>query len=311
MKKRFAPIIYTQDDLIEVVETVDTTINKDVLPNLTELIKVTEGKTELSENVLFNTLNLKDDSIFFKRVETVVKKYVAILQILKSKISDELSDTVTSNTHNVNTKIAFALISEGIFLSTELIRVINYLTGRYYSEEPSDLDPKVKQQLSHQLIILVKIIPELEKANFKQIVDTIGQVPTLKTLRYEETSTIPTELVLDFFKDTFKIKDFYTTTLLKRFLGYFHYKEEKKTHKDISRSFIGNPLYHIQLLIIDLQSLRLASIKNDARITELRILELKNNAEGKPDAEINKAIKYYEEKANKLNLKIKKLSEIR
>ena len=311
MKRRHGPIIYKQDDLLEVVETIDTTINKDVLPNLTELIKITSSKTELSENMLFSQLNLKSDEVFFKRIESIVNKYVKIIPTLKTKISEELSDTVTSNTHNVNTKLVFALISEGIFLSTELVRVFNYITGKFYSEEQSDLDSNIKQQTSHQLMVLVKILPELEKANFKSIVDTIGQVPTLKTLRYEETSTIPTELVLDFFKDTFNIKDFYTTTLLKRFLGYFHFKKEQKSHKDIARSFIGNPLYHIQLLIIDLQSLRLDSIKNDARITELRILELKNNADGLPDAKINKAIKYYEEKANKLNLKIKKLSEIR
>jgi len=291
------------------IDNIERSIVKEVLPALDGLQKEATTHDELSDNILFSQLKLKSDSDFFKRVDNIVSKYKHILSDLKQRVAEELPDTITSNTHNLNSKIALALVSEGIFLSIEILEVFAYIIATFYTKSDSDLEKGVKLKNANKLMTLIKMIPELEKSDLDKVVKTIGNIPTIKTLKQEDESTIPVDLVMDFFSDSFGIKDFYTQTLTKRFMGYFKFKEERKAHADISRNFIGNPIYHLRIFLIDMQVLRLEGYKEDVQLLELRLLELRNQNSNTPNAEVSKAIAYYETKVNKLKLKIEKIRE--
>ena len=311
MRKQLTETIYKRDDLLEIIDNVEKTINKTVLPYLKELQSDTDGKKELSENVVFMSLKLKDDKELFRRLENVVIKYNNIIPILKSKLEEEISDTLQTSSANINIRLVFSLVSQGIFLSVELISILNYTINRYYTKSESELESGTKTMLGNKLMTLIKMLPELEKANFNKIAEVIGNIPTLKTLRHEESSVIPVDLVIGFLSDNFKIKEFYTQSLIRKFIEFVGFKKDYGIDKDITKQFIGNPIYHIRLFLVDLEYLRLTKLKDEARLLELRLMELKNQNMNKPSKEVAKAIRYYEDKINKLNLKIEKLSEVK
>jgi len=299
-RRNLKTVILSNDELIEILDTVETSIHKDVLPSLESLIKQTKDLNKITDNVLYGRLKLKHDDEFFKRVEKIVVKYNEILPSLKDKIKNELSDNITSTSGNINNNIALSMISAGVFLSTTLVGLIQFIVANNYSEQKVGMDKKLVSFNIKNTLLLVKVLPEFEKADFKKIVETIGEIPILKTLRYEETSDIPVELAFGFFKDTFKLKSD-TLNLIKSFIT-------STTDNDNAVSFIGNPIYHIRLLLVDIDELRLESYNNEVRLLELRILELKSKDTDK--SEIRKAIKYYEDKVTSLRLKIEKISKI-
>ena len=311
MRKQLTETIYKRDDLLEIIDNVEKTINKTVLPYLKELQSDTDGKKELSENVVFMSLKLKDDKELFRRLENVVIKYSKTIPILRSKLEEEISDTLQTSSANINIRLVFSLVSQGIFLSVELISILNYTINRYYTKSESELESGTKTMLGNKLMTLIKMLPELEKADFNKIVEVVGNIPTLKTLRHEESSVIPVDLVIGFLSDNFKIKEFYTQSLIRKFIEFVGFKKGYGIDKDITKQFIGNPIYHIRLFLVDLEYLRLTKLKDEARLLELRLMELKNQNMNKPSKEVAKAIRYYEDKINKLNLKIEKLSEVK
>jgi len=306
MRKRFTnTIILQQDEIMTLIDSVEDTISGDILPSLNTLIKEVGDQTILSNSLPFAQLCLKDDKEFFEKLIKIEESYLKIIPMLKKKVLSEVSDTISTSTYNLNNKILLAVLSEGIYFSEIITDVLTYIVDKFYTEESSELDTSIKAKAGNDLLTLVKLIPEFEKSNLDKVVETIGNIPTIKTLRNEEMSVIPTDVIMGFFKDTFKISDFYTQATIKRFLGFFNYKDENKHHSELSRSFIGNPIMHIRLLLVDIDMLRADYHKARVKLLELRLLELKSNSGNL------KAIKYYEDKVNKLKLKVTKILEVK
>jgi len=307
MKHKLKSMTLSQEKMIEIVDTIDKSLKTTLIPALNDLIKETKDKNMLSDNMAFNSLKLKSDSDLFKRLLNVVEKYKKILPDLKVAITDNVSETITTGSNNVNNRIVIALLSEGIYFTEEVVMMLSNLINKFYSKSGSELDTSITSHLSHRLILLIQVIPEMEKADLSKVVESIGNIPTVSTLKFESSSDIPTEVVMGFFKDTIGIKDFYTQTFVKRMLGYFNFKTEHKKHKNVTKNFIGNPIYHLRLFLIDLESLRLERLKDEKSLLELRILELRS---GDTDGKLSKQIAYFENKLNKLDMKIKRLSEV-
>jgi len=307
MKHKLRNMTLSQETIMEVIDTVDKSLKTTLIPALNDLIKNTKDEKMLCENMAFNSLKLKSDSDLFKRLLNVVEKYKKILPDLKTAVSDNIAETITTGSNNVNNRLVLALLSEGVYFTEEVVMMLSNLINKFYSKSGTELDSKTTSHLSHRLILLIQIIPEMEKADLDKVVESIGNVPTISTLKFESTSDIPTEVVMGFFRETIGIKDFNTQTYIKRMLGYFNFKKEKRDHRKITKDFMGNPIYHLRLFMIDLESLRLERLKDESSLLELRILELKNED---TDGILRKQISYFENKLNKLDMKIKRLSEV-
>lgn len=307
MKKRLETLHIERDDLLGIVNEVEKNINISVIPSLKDTAATIKSEDVLTSNILFTDLKLKSDADFFKRLIDICNSYAKILPILKSKINDELPDTFSANTSNINIKLALSLVGEGIFLADNVTDITAYLINKYYTKSGTDLEKSVVSKLGHKLTLLVRLMPELEKAKFNEIVDVIGKVPTIKTIKQESSSIIPMDVVMGFMSNTFKINDKSSKNFIKRALGFFNYKKESKHDLNVAgRSFIGNPIYHIRLFLIDLEQLRFERLKESKRLMELRILELKQKEANNDDPKTKKAIAYYEDKLNKLDMKIER-----
>lgn len=310
MKKKLQKLqkLYIErDDLLEAMDEIEKNINTVTIPNLKDVSKTVKNEDVLKNNVLFSELNLKSDSEFFTRLLNATERYSKALPVLKKKINDELPDTFSASTSNINTKLALSLVSEGIFLADTVTDIIAYMINKFYTKSGTEIEKSTNAKLSRKLIFLIQVLPELEKAKFDSLVDIIGNVPTIKTLRQEDTSIIPMDVVMGFMTNTFKISDRYTIGLIRRALGFFNGgSKASKSHAAIGYGFIGNPIYHIRLFLIDLEQLRFEKLKESKRLMELRILELKQKDADNHDEKLEKAIKYYEEKLNKLDMKMER-----
>ena len=71
--------------------------------------------------------------------------------------------------------------------------------------------------------------------------------------------------------------------------------------------FIGNPIYHIRLWLVDRDFKKLEALEQKKQLIELRLMELKLEARGEKDPNLTKQIRYYEEKLTGLEYDIEKL----
>ena len=294
----------SRDEALEILVNVEEILNGSIIPNLKDVLKKIKGEKVLAGNVLFSSLNLKTDDMFFKRVLKVCTDYSKIIPALKSKIDEELPDKFNVNTSNINIRIALSLVAVGTFLACNLNDIIMFIIARFYIRDKIDIDKVIVDMIGKKLIILIQKLPELEKADFEALVDIIGKVPVINTIRDEDTSVIPTDVVTGFITKTFKIKNIFTLSFIKQALGL---KSDKTvTAKNIQMDFIYNPIYHIRLFLVDLEELRLERLKDSKRLLELRLLELKNRANTENDPKLKEAITYYENKLEKLDRKIER-----
>jgi len=293
-----------RDELLEVLSSVEEAINGAIIPNIKDILNNVKGETVLANNTLFSSLNLKTDDMFFKRVLKVCTDYSKIIPALKVKIDEELPDKFNANTSNINIRLALSLVGVGTFLAHSLNDVFMFIIAKFYLRDKIDIDKVLADKIGKKLITLIQKLPELEKANFETLVDIIGKVPVIGTIRDEDTSVIPTDVVKGFMTKTFKIKNIFTLSFIKQALGL---KSDKTvTAKNIQMNFIYNPIYHIRLFLVDLEELRLERLKDSKRLLELRLLERKNRANTENDPKLKEAITYYENKLEKLDRKIER-----
>ena len=73
--------------------------------------------------------------------------------------------------------------------------------------------------------------------------------------------------------------------------------------------FIGNPIYHVKMWLIDNQVNRYEVLKERKKLTELKILDLKARQNGENDAKLQKAIEYHENRLESIEHQIRKIEQ--
>lgn len=71
--------------------------------------------------------------------------------------------------------------------------------------------------------------------------------------------------------------------------------------------FLGNPIYHIRMWLIDKDFEKIEILEQKKQLIELRLMELKLDAEGKKDPNLTQQIRYYEDKLSGIEYEIEKL----
>jgi len=324
--------VFQKEELLNILDNIDKEFGKTILPAITDLIKETKDKNNITESVLAinfkKVASIKTDEDIFKVTLKALEKYRSILPTLKDKIDDVVEDTLASNTSDLNKRLILALVSEGAFFLENTPLIITNIINRFYIKEKSKLDQEIKSSIAGKTVTFFNLIPEMHKADLKAVVDAIGNIPTITTLKMEKISDIPSEIVvMDFLSKKFNFKDLFTKSFVGKLLDLVTFKSNTKHSRKHSRNhnkvmikedigiatnFIGNPIYHLRLFLVDLSLMRLENLKEKKRLLELKLLELKSRQSGDINNEkLRKQIEFYEEKLNKLDMKIKKYMEVR
>ena len=74
-------------------------------------------------------------------------------------------------------------------------------------------------------------------------------------------------------------------------------------------NFVGNPIYHFRMWLVDRDTKKYEAIKVKKQLIELKLMELKLKQEDDHDPALSKQIKYYEEKLASLEYSIEKFEK--
>lgn len=73
--------------------------------------------------------------------------------------------------------------------------------------------------------------------------------------------------------------------------------------------FIGNPIYHFRMWLVDRDFKEIEDLKIKKQLIELKLMELKLKEKNEEDANLTKQIAYYEDKLTSIEYKIEKLQK--
>lgn len=73
--------------------------------------------------------------------------------------------------------------------------------------------------------------------------------------------------------------------------------------------FNGNPIYHIRMWLVDKEMERYELLKEKKKLIELKLLDLKLQAQNESDPKLKTQIEYYEDKIGKLEYNIKEIED--
>ena len=308
---------FQKDELLSILDNASKILSLDVKKYLVTLQKETKDKDILINKAIIKggkyDKEFKSDADLFRYIDEALDKLLSIIPSLKDKVETVVDDYICSNATNLNYRLILALTSEIAFLAENTDGIISYIVSQFYTKDNKEKLSEYLGQFVNKSLVFFQLIPELHHADLKAVVDAIGNIPTVKSLRIEDTNDIPTDFVVkDFLMKNFNFKSIWTQVYVKKLLNLLSWNEKRELshkYKGLSLNFIGNPIYHLRLFLVDLEMLRLERLKNRRKLVELKLLELRSKDPNDP--KIKKQIEYYEKKLETLDRKINRIMEAR
>lgn len=82
-------------------------------------------------------------------------------------------------------------------------------------------------------------------------------------------------------------------------------------HLPVTKGFIGNPIYFVRMWLVERDMKNYAALEDKKKLIELRLLELRMDAQsGGADDKLKKQIAYYEDRVSEIEYKMSKLHQI-
>ncbi len=256
----------------------------------------------------------KNDYEVLDFLEELVKIFIKYSDDIKSKIDEELPETINLYSDNLNISTAvylLTIISDILYMP----RLLDTIISMY----DNALNKKVTLFKVRDKVFLNKILFNLEELyindmlnskNISAIIDSIGNYPSTNVLSNSVPLKIRNEIIsgilgsnklgkiLSTILSSFKVASSDKYTL--------HY-DSLTRNKNLKAGFAGNPIYYIRKIIADLEINRYEKRKLEKKKLELQLQYIKEKASKEMDpkkAEIyKKQIEILEDKIEKLEAK--------
>jgi len=268
-----------------------------IVGNLTkELANNKDMSDKIVSTPMFKELKLKSDKDLFNKIYESFNNYIKNIPTLKNKINEEIPDAVSIVSKDINSAIALSLVSVSGFYLYSIPTVVMYLVTKNYPELGQNLfDTKddIFKKVFSDIPELVKLLKHTDKNRYEDITKLIGTFPNLEL----DDNVKPSETLVSGFIKSNGVKNVNVISFIKTSISQFFTKDPAEA----SFGFVGNPIYHIRLLITDIQVARYDRLKDMKRLTELKIIELTHKD---TDGSLSEQVEYYKEKLEKLNHKI-------
>ena len=174
-----------------------------------------------------------------------------------------------------------------------LVRVIEDLTFMslyvldflYYSildESDTNFTKKKIEVIKNELPEFIKLVKYYNK-NIKNILDEILELPDVPV----------------------SISQTDSSSMLDTFLK----KIKKISFIPAANGFVGNPIYHFRMWLVDREIRKYEALKDRKEALELRLMELRYQESGSTDENIKERIAYFEEKISKIEYEIAKIEK--
>lgn len=160
--------------------------------------------------------------------------------------------------------------------------VLDFLYYSILDESDTNFTKKKIEVIKNELPEFIKLVKYYNK-NIKNILDEILELPDVPV----SISQTDSSSMLDIFLKKIKKISFIPTT----------------------NGFVGNPIYHFRMWLVDREIRKYEALKDRKEALELRLMELRYQESGSTDENIKERIAYFEEKISKIEYEIAKIEK--
>lgn len=277
--------VIKKEDVLLVLDNSISSIQDEVLPALTNIIDNLGHSDVISKNNTIKLLGIgagmkaKDNRDILIKIKSVLSSISKSDNQISKLVEDELNDIITDKTATVKDIAILRTVYDISFMSTYTLDLLYYLiTNPKDSEFPKMKFTDIKNGMDDFTSVLRTYNENLNKRlkDIKGITDTV----------LDESVNI----------------DFFSKLVAK--------KGKVVNFGTIGSGFVGNPIYHIRLWLVDNEINKYENLKDKKRLLELKVLELKAKFDGEePIPELMKQIEYYEDKISSVEYEIRKIEE--
>lgn len=160
--------------------------------------------------------------------------------------------------------------------------VLDFLYYSILDESDTNFTKKKIEVIKNELPEFIKLVKYYNK-NIKNILDEILELPDVPV----SISQTDSSSMLDTFLKKIKKISFIPT----------------------ANGFVGNPIYHFRMWLVDREIRKYEALKDRKEALELRLMELRYQESGSIDENIKERIAYFEEKISKIEYEIAKIEK--
>lgn len=160
--------------------------------------------------------------------------------------------------------------------------VLDFLYYSILDESDTNFTKKKIEVIKNELPEFIKLVKYYNR-NIKNILDEILELPDVPV----SISQTDSSSMLDTFLKKIKKISFIPT----------------------ANGFVGNPIYHFRMWLVDREIRKYEALKDRKEALELRLMELRYQESGSTDENIKERIAYFEEKISKIEYEIAKIEK--
>ena len=273
-----------KDDVIDNLNMTFNELHDKVLPSLDNIISVLGNSIVIKKNNVLSLLavssgiKVKDNRDMLVKLKGILTNISKSEKNVKKLVNDYLPDTVTDKTATVRDLTILKLISD---LSSLTMYSLDFLYYILTSADDSDY-PKIKfQQIQNDIPDFSSVLRSY-KDNFTKTLDNIKKVANVEMITEPEN-----------------------IGMFEKVIG----RQGKIVNTPAVNGFLGNPIYHIRLMLVDREVDKYENLKDKKKLLELRVMELKAKENGESNPKITKQIEYYEDKIAKVEYNISQIED--
>jgi hypothetical protein len=271
-----------KEDVIKTTEAIYTTLNDNLLPMLETALSnkdidaIKDNQYLKHIGKLSGITNGNDGYEVLAKLNKLYENIYSKQDTVTTMITEELSDVIVdTSSHPKDILILKMVDSIGAFV-LYLPDLLNYVVAN------NDLSvPKMKlDQITKGVNDYVNLVKYFNTVFDKQLKDIVK----MKNDEAYDMLSAPDGFLSNIFS---KLTTFGSIPMLS--------------------SFIGNPIYHIRMWLVDKEINKYNKLKEQKEMFSNQVLELR--AKGNSDEKINKAIEYYNKKIENIEYEIKKIED--
>ena len=275
-----------RDDVYTSFNNTLTSLNNEVIPALADFSKLVKGisikMSELPELTMLNSMSgikASDLKSFIKILEKTIVTLSKEGKDVSKLITDSLPEIISRDIISTKQAAILSLINSYGSITLFTIDLLLFLTDR--------IDVNVNG-----------IVSDLIKSKVMEI--KTGMLPYSKLILFFNTNKslikdigkLPNDRIMPDSKDTATFSIASKTKGVLPLMG-----------------FIGNPIYHIRMWLVDLEMVKYDALTDKRKLLELKVNDLKSRQGGDNNAKLKKTISYYEDKLEKVEYKIRTIED--
>lgn len=268
---------FTKDDVIKTTEQIFANLNNEVIPTLETLINSDVKKLQesglLKLVITQSGIRAKDNRDGLVKIKgafvVVNKEYNNVIKLL----NNELNDNITDKSITAKEAAILKMINDIGALSAYMFDLMYLvLLGTDETSYPKIKLTKIKENLGTFTEAF-----KVYNNNYPKLIKTLGKVSN-ETININDGKDSHYDLLLS--------------------------KTGKLVNLPIAKGFVGNPIYHVRMWLLDRDIKKYESQKDKKRLIELKLTELKLEESHQSNEKLKKQIAYYEDKLSDIEYDI-------